>query len=186
MNTLLPTGRFPRWLRILPLLALGSLLTPACSPAEVLRRPGRMAAGEEPPQVLPLTARWCLESGDPPERCVLLEVPRGKRQFAMGLQMRPPLPPLRGMWFSFDPPAAVKFWMHRTPSPLDMIFVREGRVVAVEADVPPCMDLPCPRYGPDKPIEGVVELGAGQAAALGIRVGTPVRIEEIPGNSEPQ
>lgn len=56
-----------------------------------------------PPQFLPITAQWCLE-GPPPARCIQLEVPRGERQQAMGLQLRPPLPHLRGMWFPYAPP----------------------------------------------------------------------------------
>jgi uncharacterized membrane protein (UPF0127 family) len=133
-----------------------------------------------PPQFLPITAQWCLE-GPPPTRCIQLEVPRGERQYAMGLQLRPPLPPLRGMWFPYVPPTVARFWMHRTPEPLDMLFIRDGRVVAIEKAVPPCMNLPCRSYGPDTPVDGVLELAAGQAAALGIAVGTPARITPLPG-----
>jgi uncharacterized membrane protein (UPF0127 family) len=42
------------------------------------------------------------------------------------------------------------------------------------------MRLPCSSYGPNEPVDGVVELAAGQAEALGIRVGSPVRIEALP------
>ncbi len=135
-----------------------------------------------PPQFLPITAQWCLE-GPAPARCIQLEVPRGERQYAMGLQMRPPLPHLRGMWFPYAPPAVARFWMHRTPEPLDMLFIRDGRVAALERAVPPCMNLPCRSYGPDTPVDGVLELAAGQAAVLGISVGTPVRITPLPGAS---
>jgi uncharacterized membrane protein (UPF0127 family) len=133
-----------------------------------------------PPQFLPITAQWCLE-GPPPARCIQLEVPRGERQYAMGLQLRPPLPHLRGMWFPYDPPAVARFWMHRTPEPLDMLFIAGGRVAALETDVPPCMNLPCRSYGPDTPVDGVLELAAGQAALLGITVGTAVRVTPLPG-----
>ncbi|MBD2549422.1 DUF192 domain-containing protein [Microcystis elabens FACHB-917] len=135
---------------------------------------------QSPPQFLPITAEWCLE-GPPPARCIQLEVPRGERQYAMGLQLRPPLPPLRGMWFPYAPPTVARFWMHRTPEPLDMLFIRDGRVVAIETAVPPCMNLPCRSYGPDTPVDGVLELAAGQAAALGIALGTPARITPLPG-----
>lgn len=129
-----------------------------------------------PPQFLPVTAQWCLAGQTQPPRCIQLEVPQGDRQFALGLQKRPPLAPLRGMWFSFSPPAPARFWMHHTPAPLDMVFVREGRVIHIEAAVPPCPSLPCTSYGAGTAVDGVVELGAGQAAALGVKVGTPVRI----------
>jgi uncharacterized membrane protein (UPF0127 family) len=137
--------------------------------------PGRSGG---PPQFLPLTAQACLEDAAQ-ARCIQLEVPRGDRQYAMGLQMRPPLPPLRGMWFPYVPPAPARFWMHRTPEPLDMLFIRDGRVIALESTVSPCMHLPCPSYGPDTPVDGVLELGAGQAAVLGIAVGTSLRITPL-------
>jgi uncharacterized membrane protein (UPF0127 family) len=150
---------------LVPGLSLGDTAPPA-SPAE----------RQAPPQFLPVTARWCLDGG---RGCIDLEVPSTPRQFALGLQRRPPLPPLRGMWFPFSPPEPARFWMHQTPEALDMIFVRDGAVVHIEAAVPPCPRLPCRSYGAGRPVDGVVELAAGQAAALGIAAGTPVRIEPI-------
>ncbi|MFO7628023.1 MAG: winged helix-turn-helix domain-containing protein [Prochlorococcaceae cyanobacterium] len=128
-----------------------------------------------PPQQLPITARWCLQ----PSRCIGLEVAASERQQSLGLQLRPPLPALRGMWFPYRPPSLARFWMHRTPEPLDMLFVQGDRVVAIEAHAQPCMRLPCPSYGPDQAVDGVLELAAGQAEALGITVGSPVRIEAV-------
>jgi uncharacterized protein len=129
-----------------------------------------------PPQQLPITAQWCLK----PQRCIGLEVAATPRQQAMGLQLRPPLPPLRGMWFPYTVPTPARFWMHRTPAPLDMLFIRDAVVVAIEAHTRPCMHLPCPSYGPDQPVDGVVELAAGQAKALGLAVGSPARITPLP------
>ncbi|MFM7086453.1 MAG: DUF192 domain-containing protein [Cyanobium sp.] len=149
-----------------------------------LQRPGLTALGialalapwsalADVPQQLPITAQWCLAPG----RCIGLEVAATPRQQAIGLQQRGPLPPLRGMWFPAEPPAVTRFWMHRTPEPLDMLFVSQGRVIAIEAHAQPCMRLPCRSYGQDQPVDGVVELAAGQARALGIAVGSPVWIE---------
>jgi uncharacterized membrane protein (UPF0127 family) len=132
-------------------------------------------AHAEPPQQLPITARWCLQAGP----CMALEVASTPRQQAMGLQLRAPLPPLRGMWFPYSPPSEAKFWMHRTPAPLDMLFVSQGRVIAIVADAQPCMRLPCRSYGPDQPVDGVLELAAGEAARLGLKVGSPARIEDL-------
>ena len=101
------------------------------------------------------------------------------------MQLRGPLPPLRGMWFPYSPPSLARFWMHRTPEPLDMVFVLGGQVVAIEAHAQPCMSLPCRSYGPDQAVDGVLELAGGQAEALGIRVGTPVRIEALGGPAAP-
>ena len=45
---------------------------------------------------------------------------------------------------------------------------------------PACPRLPCPSYGPGEPADGVVELDAGEAAALGIREGSAavIRLRE--------
>jgi uncharacterized membrane protein (UPF0127 family) len=134
-----------------------------------------------PPQWLPITAQWCLTA----ERCIALEVADTAEEQSKGLQLRPPLPALRGMWFPYSPPALARFWMHRTPEPLDMLFVQGGQVVAIEAHAQPCMHLPCRSYGPDQAVDGVLELAAGQAEALGITVGSPVRIEPVGAQAAP-
>ena len=104
------------------------LLVAAGKGAPVARSPVARPALARPPQFLPIEARWCLPGG----RCIGLEVPRGERQFSFGLQLRPALPTLRGMWFDFGSPTLARFWMHRTPEPLDMLFIRDQRVVAIE------------------------------------------------------
>lgn len=137
-----------------------------------------------PPQVLPIEAQWCL-SGHSPRQCIDLEVPASPRQFSMGLQLRPALPPLRGMWFAFSPPSVAKFWMHRTLAPLDLLFIANNRILAIQANAPICPHLPCPSYGPDGPVDGVVELGAGEAERLGLKVGSPVEIRWLPQPATP-
>lgn len=135
-----------------------------------------------PPQFLPIEAQWCLAAPAPaqaPAPCIQLEVARTPQQQSWGLMGRPPLAPLRGMWFPYDRPQVLKFWMHRTPSPLDMLFIRDGRVIAIEADATPCPRLPCRSYGPDEPVDGVVELAAGETARLGIRVGEAAFIRPL-------
>ena len=149
------------------------------TPAPGVTAPARV--GTAPPQYLPVTARWCLDASPPGSagpRCIALEVADDPREQAWGLQLRPRLPAWRGMWFPYEIPTPLRFWMHRTPEPLDILFLREGRVIAIEAAVP-CLQLPCPSYGPEEPADGVVELAAGEAARLGIRVGSPARIEAI-------
>ena len=127
------------------------------------------------PQQLPITAQWCLDQ----HRCIDLEVASTPMQKRIGLMQRTPLPPLRGMWFPFDQRQPLRFWMLNTLAPLDMVFIRDGRVMAIEADVPVCPALPCRGYGPSEPSDGVVELGAGEVRRLGIRVGDRIDIVTI-------
>ncbi len=123
-----------------------------------------------PPQYLPLEAQWCLKSGT----CLLLEVADKAEEQRLGLMQRPALPSGQGMWFPFQPARRLRFWMHNTLAALDMVFVNQGRVIAIEAAVPVCPHLPCPSYGPKLPADGVVELAAGEAARLSIKVGDVV------------
>ena len=127
------------------------------------------------PQQLPITAQWCLDQ----HRCIDLEVASTPMQKRIGLMQRTPLPPLRGMWFPFDQRQPLRFWMLNTLAPLDMVFIRDGRVMAIEADVPVCPALPCRGYGPSEPSDGVVELGAGEVRRLGIRIGDWINIVPI-------
>ncbi|PWL22061.1 MAG: DUF192 domain-containing protein [Synechococcus sp. XM-24] len=138
-----------------------------------------------PPQQLPIEAQWCLEDRQP---CIALEVARSQEQQRRGLQGRPPLAPLRGMWFPFPKPQPLRFWMHKTPASLDMVFLNGNRVIAIEAETTPCPHLPCRSYGPAEPGDGVVELKAGEAKRLGLRVGMPVvisPISSVPAGSAP-
>jgi len=176
--------RVPAWLvpvSLVPALLVPALLVPA------LLGSGAAATGDRsgaPPQHLPIEGRWCPNGGAPapgaparPAACVGLEVPRTWHQYTLGLQLRERLPADRGMWFAYRPAQVARFWMHRTPEPLDMVFVRNGRVIAIEPAAAPCMRLPCPSYGPDEPVDGVLELAAGQASRLGLKVGSPLRVE---------
>ena len=124
-------------------------------------------------QNLPLEAEWCLPIGD----CILLEVADTAKEQKIGLMGRSSLLRGTGMWFQFSPPQIVRFWMHKTFIPLDMIFFSEGFIVAIETDLSACLFPPCPKYGPNKLVDGVVELAAGEVERLLIEVGDSVDIK---------
>lgn len=128
----------------------------------------------QPGQHLPISAE-----ADIGGEIIQLEVARTAQEQAKGLMYRPPLPNDRGMLFPFNPPRPVQFWMKNTPSPLDMVFLRDGEVQAIVEDVPPCESDPCPTYGPETPvpIDQVLELRSGRAAELGLEVGDRVNIQ---------
>ncbi len=128
-----------------------------------------------PPQQLPLEAQWCVRD----DTCVLLEVADQPHEQRLGLMQRPALPPLRGMWFPFKPARPLRFWMLNTIAPLDVVFVHQGEVIAIEAEVPICPALPCKGFGPMADADGVIELGAGEAKRLQLGVGDPVVIAPI-------
>ena len=124
-------------------------------------------------QLLPISVNTIL--GD---RAIGLEVAKTPQEQATGLMFRTELPDDRGMFFPLDPPRNVRFWMKNVLIELDMVFLREGVVQAIIPNVPPCLSETCPNYGPDVPVDGVIELRGGRAAQLGLKVGD--RIPNLP------
>jgi uncharacterized protein len=110
------------------------------------------------------------------DQVVQLEVARTPEQQSRGLMYRPALPDDRGMLFPFEVARPLQFWMLNTPQPLDMVFLLDGEVKAVIADVPPCTSRPCPTYGPSVNVNQVIELRSGRAAELGLKPGYRVEI----------
>ncbi|MBE9095114.1 DUF192 domain-containing protein [Tychonema sp. LEGE 07203] len=124
-------------------------------------------------QVLPVSANIIV--GDRP---LGLEVAKTPQEQAIGLMFRTELPDDRGMLFPIAPARNVRFWMKNVLIELDMVFLNEGTVQAIIPNVPPCLSDTCPNYGPDVPVDGVIELKGGRAAELGLKVGD--RIPNLP------
>ena len=88
----------------------------------------------------------------------------------IGLMGKPWPPPV--MSFPYKLAEVRKFWMKNTPSPLDIVFVRNGKVIDVFRGEPYSLQS----VGPDEPSDLVVELPAGTAAELGIVAGNAVKL----------
>lgn len=125
-------------------------------------------------QQLPITAQ--LQVGS---QVINLEVANTAEQQAKGLMFREQLAPDRGMLFEFTPPQIARFWMKNTLIELDMIFARQGRIVAILDQVPPCRQDPCPVYGPLTTVDQVIELAGGQAENLGLKVGDSLTVRPL-------
>ncbi|NJK28659.1 MAG: DUF192 domain-containing protein [Acaryochloridaceae cyanobacterium CSU_3_4] len=137
-----------------------------------------MTVPSAPGQRLPITAEAIIKN-----QLVALEVAQTPQQQAIGLMGRNILGDNQGMLFPFDPPRSVSFWMKNVWIDLDMIFLRKGKVFAIEHRVPPCQNTPCPTYGPKgATIDQVIELRGGRAAELGIQVGDRISIQSLSPN----
>jgi uncharacterized membrane protein (UPF0127 family) len=123
-------------------------------------------------QVLPVSARARIA-----DRPIELEVAKTAEQQNIGLMYRTALPNDRGMLFEFKSARLVSFWMKNCQISLDMIFLRDGIVKAIEVSAPPCTADPCPTYGPNTAVDRVIELRGGRAAELGIKVGDRIEID---------
>lgn len=125
-----------------------------------------LIGGLEEAQVLPLSITTNISG-----QTINLEVAKTPVEQAIGLMYRSEIPDDRGMLFPIDPPRVIRFWMKNVSVPLDMVFLQNGVVQAVIPNVPPCVGGNCPTYGPDVPVDSVLELRGGRAAELGLKVG---------------
>lgn len=125
-------------------------------------------------QMLPITAKVTIKG-----TVIELEVARTPQEQAIGLMFRTSLADNRGMLFPFAEARQVGFWMRNCKIPLDMIFLRDGVVQAIQVNAPPCQSDPCPVYEPDVPVDQVIELRGGRSQELGLAVGDRLSIEPV-------
>jgi len=77
-----------------------------------------------------------------------------------------------GMIFPFDKPSVRSFWMRNVKIPLDMLFVRDGKVVKIVDSAEPGSDEP---HSSDIPVTDVIELAGGFCRRHGIGPGALVQ-----------
>ena len=103
-----------------------------------------------------------------------VELARTPEEQVRGLSGRPGLKPGHGMLFVYDRPQAVSIWMKDMRFPLDIIWIRAGRIVAIEKNAPPLTP-----DGPERVYTAiadlVLEVTAGLADRQKIRVGDSVQ-----------
>jgi len=86
-----------------------------------------------------------------------------------------------GMLFIFNSSGMPAFWMKGMRFPLDIIWIRDNRIVSIEDSVPVengKMLLELKKYKPPEPINWVLEINGGLTEKLGIKVGD--RVNFIP------
>jgi uncharacterized protein len=165
-----------RWLSLVSMLLAVLLIgcsTPTTAKPPTFTSSSQTPAPESLGQTLQITAKATVPNGT----TIQLEVARTPAQQAKGLMYRPALPNNRGMLFQFPSPQPVSFWMKNVPVSLDMVFLHKGVVKYIQSSAPPCKSEPCPTYGPNTPIDTVIELRSGRAAELNLKVDDIVKIE---------
>ena len=107
------------------------------------------------------------------EHPFMVEIADDEMERQRGLMHREPLADDRGMLFQFPDVAERGFWMHNTPSSLDIIYSDPyGRIVSIAERVTPNSDAIIPSNGPAM---GVLEIRAGRADEIGAKAGDRVR-----------
>jgi uncharacterized protein len=77
-----------------------------------------------------------------------------------GLSGRDSVPEGTGMWFPLEPAQSTEVWMQDTRVPLDVVWIRDGRVTGV-VTLQPCSTDPCPREPSPGAVDAILEAPAG-------------------------
>ncbi len=98
-----------------------------------------------------------------------IELAISSEQKAQGLMYRKKMPSDAGMLFIYGDENDVMMWMKDTYLPLDMLFLNaKGKIVFIEENTTP---LSTRTISSGQNVIGVLELNAGTALRLGIKVG---------------
>ncbi len=114
------------------------------------------------------------------ETKILVLIAEGSAALEKGLSGKPSLDAHAGMLFVFPKADPYQFWMPNMPFPIDIIWIQDGKVVGVEADVSNIFNPKNPRfYTPPEPVQYVLEVNAGFAKANHVSMGDAVRFKNI-------
>ncbi|WP_309139573.1 DUF192 domain-containing protein [Siccirubricoccus sp. G192] len=101
-----------------------------------------------------------------------VEMALDPNQQTVGLMFRDHVGPQEGMLFDWGTPRESSMWMRNTIIPLDMIFITaDGRIHRIAERTVPYSLAPVDSRGP---VRATLELAAGTAERLGLRVGDRV------------
>ena len=85
-----------------------------------------------------------------------------------GLADRESMPQNYGMIFTFEKKGIYSFWMKGMRFPLDFLWIDGDKIVEITRNVPVPSDEDFLIYQPQVPVNKVIELNAGMAAAISL------------------
>lgn len=98
----------------------------------------------------------------------------------VGLSGKTSLPQDEGMLFTFDKPDFYAFWMKEMKFPIDIIFIKENKIVTIHPNVQPpaSKEENPPIYKPEEPADTVLEINAGLSQKNNFKKGDQVTIKK--------
>lgn len=124
------------------------------------------------PQLIPVMAKIQQQ-----QQIIYLEVPQTVEQQTTGLMYRTIIPRSRGILFEFTPPQIAEISMQNILVPLDIIFLKNEKILLIKVAVPPCNTSKCPTYSADTFVDMVIELGGLRTLELNLKVGDRLPIQ---------
>ena len=113
------------------------------------------------------------------DRTLRLEIADDAHEREIGLSEKRSLNDDQGMVFVFDKPDFYSFWMRDMDFPIDIIYLRDNKIVTIFENVPAPTDNTqnLKIYTPKSEADRVVELKAGASKELGLKEGDSMNIE---------
>lgn len=107
-----------------------------------------------------------------------IDVAKTQEEKEVGLSDKTQLADNQGMVFTFDNPGYYSFWMKKMKFPIDIVFIRDNRIVEVypNAQPPTSETESLPIYTPLEPADMVLELKAGQADKNNLKKGDEIKV----------
>ena len=134
----------------------------------LLLLPGFALGQDQPQPKLPMEP-LVIVTRDGTRHVFQVEMALTQQQQMVGLMFRPTVPADEGMLFDWGVPRESAMWMRNTIAPLDMLFITEqGRVHRIAERTVPYSLASIESRGP---VRATLELAAGTAERLGIRIG---------------
>ena len=106
-----------------------------------------------------------------------LEISNTAARRYLGLSYRKSLDKDKGMIFVFPKPGYHQFCMREMNFALDFIWVNGDEVVDLTEDVPPPSVSAVGNFGPDKKVDKIIELNAGEIKESQVKIGDRIHWE---------
>ncbi len=106
---------------------------------------------------------------------IAVELARSTDEKVRGLSNRPSLAAGRGMAFVYERPQPIGIWMKDMRFALDIVWIRDGRIVHIEKNAPP-LTAAAPEKVYTATGDIVLEVPAGYTSDKNIRVGDSARL----------
>ncbi|MFO0691689.1 MAG: DUF192 domain-containing protein [Myxococcota bacterium] len=160
--------------RLVPILLAALLALVACRDGASARDAGAARAGTSASHASAIEGEVEIRAKKVP-----VEIADSPAEQQKGLGERDRLAWGTGMYFPYAKPAFVAFWMKGMRFPIDIVFLRDGRIVEIHPQVPFEPGGNGPTIRPRSLADAVLEVPAGYAGASGWQVGDRVRFARI-------
>ena len=127
-----------------------------------------LAHADADAMVLPLDAEPLIIKTGTSDVKLKVEIADDNTERARGLMFRDRLPDGQGMLFVFEDDEIQSFWMHNTPQPLDLIYIKANGEIESVNHGEALSDAPITS---SDPVRFVLEIAAGESERLGIKPG---------------